>query len=148
MLVRVDDSVAHAFHFRQKFAAAVSQGESGINLAEAALFISAECASDLCETLLTTAFQASELILHFSSMQAHKGCEGVRVVGRDDALVSHSTVQLPVDSFMRRIQSLADDLSRVWLPRLPAHASPEEIVKVCNWPVSVLTNYLDEFKTV
>ena len=80
----------HAFLARKRFAQCVQKGESGINLAEAALAIGAE----------------------------------------DDALVSHSTVQLPIDSFLKRIRNVSSELARTTLPGLGSDASPEQALQV------------------
>jgi hypothetical protein len=42
----------------------------------------------------------------------------LQIAAEDDALVSHSSVQLPVASFRKRLQRLADELIRVVLPPL------------------------------
>ncbi|KAK9816720.1 hypothetical protein WJX72_004217 [[Myrmecia] bisecta] len=88
---RVDMSELHAYAARQQFAQQCAQGEAGINLAEAALHISAE----------------------------------------DDALVSHSTVPLPVASYLKRLSSMALELARLRLAHLPPDtAAPEDVLQV------------------
>ena len=88
-LCRVDLSDLHAYDARKQFAAAVQKGEAGINLAEAALHISAE----------------------------------------DDAIASHSTVRLPVDAFLKRIEQLSGELATMHL-RHTEDAEPEAILQV------------------
>ena len=104
-LCRVDSSDLHAFNARSQFARAVQKGESGINLAEAALAIGAE----------------------------------------DDALVSHSTVPLPVQSFVKRIRSLSNELARIHLPRLGSDAQPEAQLQVNYLQSCALDSLLPEY---
>ena len=83
-------SEVHAWRARRAFAENVARGESGINLAEAALQVAAE----------------------------------------DDALVSHSTVPLPVQSFHSRISRIANGAHRSVLERLPSSAADAEQLQV------------------
>lgn len=42
----------------------------------------------------------------------------LHIAAEDDALVTHSTVKFPVQSFQKRLQRMADELARVHLPSL------------------------------
>lgn len=44
--------------------------------------------------------------------------------------VSHSSVQLPVDSFLRRISRLASDVHSIYLRSLPSDVPPEHSLQV------------------
>jgi hypothetical protein len=83
-------SDVHAWRARRAFAQNVARGESGINLAEAALQVAAE----------------------------------------DDALVSHSTVPLPIQAFQGRISRLANGVHRARLEGLPSSATDEDRLQV------------------
>lgn len=72
-------SVAHAFAARQAFAKAIRGGEPAMNLAQAALWASAE----------------------------------------DDALSSHSTIELPVPSFLERLDAVAQHVKQQLALALP-----------------------------
>ncbi|KAJ9515747.1 hypothetical protein QJQ45_008625 [Haematococcus lacustris] len=76
---RSDMSIAHAFAARQAFAKAIRGGEPGMNLAQAALWASAE----------------------------------------DDALSSHSTIELPVPSFLERLDAVAQHVKQQLAQALP-----------------------------
>ncbi|KAK9909325.1 hypothetical protein WJX75_000539 [Coccomyxa subellipsoidea] len=86
---RVDMSEINAWKARRAFVTNVACGDSGMNLAEAALQVAAE----------------------------------------DDALVSHSSVQLPVQSFLNRISRLANDVNTLHLRSLPPGSSPQEALQ-------------------
>lgn len=86
---RVDLSDLHAYQARQQYALEVQKGESGINLAAAALAVSAE----------------------------------------DDALVSHSTVKLPEETFLKRIDVFSAEVQRSQLSNLPSDVSPLSILE-------------------
>ena len=90
MMYRVDLSDLHAFEARQQYALEVQKGESGINLAAAALAVSAE----------------------------------------DDALVSHSTVRLPEETFLKRIETFSAEVERAQLRGLPENVSPTDVLEV------------------
>ena len=95
LLLRADFSDLHAYEARQAFVQNIASGEAGINLADAALAISAE----------------------------------------DDALVSHSSVKLPVQSYAKRMQRMAEDIARNKLSHLPAVGSdrdPQAVLEVCS----------------
>lgn len=95
LLLRADFSDLHAYEARQAFVQNIASGEAGINLADAALAISAE----------------------------------------DDALVSHSSVKLPVQSYAKRMQRMAEDIARNKLNHLPAVGSdrnPQAVLEVCS----------------
>ena len=49
------------------------------------------------------------------------------IAAEDDALVSHSTVELPVQPFLARIERLVDSLARSYIH---ADMPPEEAVQV------------------
>lgn len=87
---RVDHSDLYAYEARRQYASEVQRGESGINLAAAALAISAE----------------------------------------DDAIVSHSTVKLPEEPFLRRINVFSADVERMTLSHLPSEISPTNVLEV------------------
>ena len=56
-----------------------------------------------------------------------------QIAAEDDALVSHSSVKLPVGSYAKRIQRMADDLARNKLQHLSSVGSdrnPEEVLQV------------------
>lgn len=94
LLLRADFSDLHAFEARQAFVQNIASGEAGINLADAALAISAE----------------------------------------DDALVSHSSVKLPVKAYAKRMQRMAEDIAHNKLSHLPAVGSdrdPQAVLEVC-----------------
>ncbi|GFH19462.1 uncharacterized protein HaLaN_16409, partial [Haematococcus lacustris] len=76
---RSDMSIAHAFAARQAFAKAIRGGEPAMNLAQAALWASAE----------------------------------------DDALSSHSTIELPVPSFLERLDAVAQHVKQQLAQALP-----------------------------
>ena len=68
-----------------------------------------------------------------------KGEAGIRladaalqVAAEDDAIISHSTVKLPVKSFQGRISRLVADLASHHLPN-KASAAPEEQLQVCRY---------------
>lgn len=52
----------------------------------------------------------------------------LQIAAEDDALVSHSAVQFPVASFRRRLQNLADELTRVVLPPLRDSGASNETI--------------------
>ena len=54
----------------------------------------------------------------------------LHVAAEDDALVTHSAVELPVELFLSRLQRYADEIGRVYLPPLGAHATPEQQLAV------------------
>ncbi|CAK0760877.1 hypothetical protein CVIRNUC_002808 [Coccomyxa viridis] len=86
---RVDLAEVHAWEARRAFVETVAKGESGINLAEAALQVAAE----------------------------------------DDAIVSHSTVRLPIQSFLQRIDRLASNMRSAVLQKMPEDAMPDDILQ-------------------
>ncbi|CAL8467605.1 g7143 [Coccomyxa elongata] len=86
---RVDMSEIFAWQARRAFVINVARGESGINLAEAALQVAAE----------------------------------------DDAIVSHSSVQLPVHSFLNRISRVANDANRLYLREMPSNSTPQQTLQ-------------------
>lgn len=88
----MDLSDLHAYEARQQFATEVYKGESGINLAGAALAVSAE----------------------------------------DDALVSHSTVKLPGESFLKRIDVFSAGVERE-LRKLPDESSANTVLEVISF---------------
>ena len=54
----------------------------------------------------------------------------LQIAAEDDAIVSHSTVQLPIQSFLRRIDRLASDMQSAVLQKMPEDASPDDILEV------------------
>lgn len=55
------------------------------------------------------------------------------ICAEDDALVSHSSVKLPVHSFAKRMQRMAEDIARNRLSHLPAVGSdrdPHAVIQV------------------
>ena len=60
----------------------------------------------------------------------------LHIAAEDDAIVSHSVVELPVQSFLARLEALADDLARSRLPALGSLAPPEAQLQV--WLPKVL----------
>lgn len=52
------------------------------------------------------------------------------MAAEDDAIVSHSSVQLPVQSFLNRISRLANAVNTAYLRPLPAGSSPDDALKV------------------
>ncbi len=54
----------------------------------------------------------------------------LQVAAEDDALVSHSTVPLPIHAFLQRITRLAKDVNSAAIQKLPADVSPEEVLQV------------------
>lgn len=48
------------------------------------------------------------------------------ICAEDDALVSHSSVKLPVHSFAKRVQRMAEDIARNRLSHLPAVGSDRD----------------------
>ncbi|KAK9806023.1 hypothetical protein WJX73_006325 [Symbiochloris irregularis] len=61
-------------------------------------------------------------------MELAEAC--LQVAAEDDAIVSHSVVQLPIRAFLARIDVLVDDLARLYLPRLGPDAAPPEQLQV------------------
>lgn len=56
-----------------------------------------------------------------------------QIAAEDDALVSHSSVKLPVASYAKRIQRMAEDIARNKLSHLPSVGSdrnPEEVLQI------------------
>ena len=66
----------------------------------------------------------------------------LQVAAEDDAIVSHSTVQLPIQSFLQRITRLASNVNSAAIQKLPADASPEEVLQVRPVPLSTTANPL------
>lgn len=58
----------------------------------------------------------------------------LQVAAEDDALVSHSSVQLPVQSFLNRISRLANDVNGLHLKKMAPESSPEDTLKVSHRP--------------
>lgn len=57
-----------------------------------------------------------------------------QIAAEDDALVSHSSVKLPVHLYSKRLQRMADDIARHRLSRMPGVGSdrhPHSIMQVC-----------------
>jgi len=54
----------------------------------------------------------------------------LHVAAEDDALVTHSAVELPVQLFVTRLQRYADEIARVYLPALGPDATPEQQLAV------------------
>ena len=52
----------------------------------------------------------------------------LQIAAEDDAIVSHSTVDLPIQSFLSRLESLVTSLSR--RPQLSQARTPEEQLQV------------------
>lgn len=48
----------------------------------------------------------------------------LHIAAEDDAIVSHSSVELPVQSFLARLDALVDGLARTHLPQLGPQATP------------------------
>ena len=54
----------------------------------------------------------------------------LQVAAEDDAIVSHSTVRLPIQSFLQRIDRLASNMRSAVLQRMPEDAMPDDILQV------------------
>ena len=54
----------------------------------------------------------------------------LQVAAEDDAIVSHSTVRLPIQSFLQRIDRLASNMRSAVLQKMPGDASPDDILEV------------------
>ena len=54
----------------------------------------------------------------------------LQVAAEDDAIVSHSTVRLPIQSFLQRIDRLASNMRSAVLQKMPEDASPDDILEV------------------
>ena len=54
----------------------------------------------------------------------------LQVAAEDDAIVSHSTVRLPIQSFLQRIDRLASNMRSAVLQKMPEEASPDDILQV------------------
>lgn len=81
-------------------------------------------------------FTACMVSLHAHMLESF-ACAGMnlaeaalQVAAEDDALVSHSSVQLPVQSFLNRISRLANDVNTLHLRSLPPGSSPQEALQV------------------
>ena len=57
----------------------------------------------------------------------------LQIAAEDDAIVSHSTVELPVQAFAARLEALVTDLARLHLPALGTAATPESQLQVCRY---------------
>ena len=64
----------------------------------------------------------------------------LQVAAEDDAIVSHSTVQLPVHSFLQRITRLASSVNSAVIQRMPVGAAPDGVLQArpccCHWQCS------------
>lgn len=54
----------------------------------------------------------------------------LQVAAEDDAIVSHSSVQLPVHSFQNRISRVANDANRLYLREMPSKSTPQQTLQV------------------
>ena len=54
----------------------------------------------------------------------------LQVAAEDDAIVSHSTVRLPIQSFLQRIDRLASNMRSAVLQKMPEDAMPDDILQV------------------
>ena len=54
----------------------------------------------------------------------------LQVAAEDDAIVSHSSVRLPIQSFLQRIDRLASNMRSAVLQKMPEEASPDDILQV------------------
>ena len=54
----------------------------------------------------------------------------LQVAAEDDAIVSHSTVRLPIQSFLQRIDRLASNMRSAVLQKMPEDATPDDILQV------------------
>ena len=54
----------------------------------------------------------------------------LQVAAEDDAIVSHSTVRLPIQSFLQRIDRLASNMRSAVLQKMPEDATPDDILEV------------------
>ncbi len=56
----------------------------------------------------------------------------LQIAAEDDAIVSHSTVQLPVHSFLQRITRLASSVNSTVIRRMPEGAAPDVMLQACS----------------
>ena len=57
-----------------------------------------------------------------------------QIAAEDDALVSHSSVKLPVHQYAKRMQRMAEDIARNRLSHMPSIGSdrdPDAVLQVC-----------------
>lgn len=54
----------------------------------------------------------------------------LQVAAEDDAIVSHSSVQLPVHSFLNRISRVANDANRLYLREMPSSSTHHQTLQV------------------
>ena len=108
---RVDFSDVNAWKARRGLAEQLARGESGVELAKVSV---------------------KQLLVQHSPTQTHTHRlplmqAALLIAAEDDALVSHSTVELPVNSFLARMERLVDSLAR---SHVRPDQAPEEAVQV------------------
>ena len=54
----------------------------------------------------------------------------LQVAAEDDAIVSHSTVQLHINAFLQRITRLASSVNSAVIQKMPEGAPPDEVLQV------------------
>ena len=77
------------------------------------------------------------LMLHWSQLRYRDGVPAginlaeaaLQVAAEDDAIVSHSTVQLPVHSFLQRITRLASSVNSAVIQKMPEGAAPDGVLQ-------------------
>ena len=105
-------SSVNAWKARQRLAAQIARGESGIELAQVR---ACACQPGSAEA---PGLRGTGRPLPACGPQACTQA-ALLIAAEDDALVSHSTVELPVASFLARIERLVDTLGR-------SHVSPDQ----------------------
>ena len=125
MHCRVDMSEIYAWQARRAFVKNVARGESGK------------------PSTGSTAVTGKSLSLHVRLCHCSKGFAlaginlaeaALQVAAEDDAIVSHSSVQLPVHSFLNRISRVANDANRLYLRELPSDSTPQQTLQVSPYP--------------
>lgn len=56
----------------------------------------------------------------------------LEIAAEDDALISHSTVPLPVDAYLQRLDLMANEIEGHYLPVSPLQRTPDAVFKVMN----------------
>ena len=145
----MDLAEVHAWEARRAFVETVAKGESGARIAPFLID------SDVVMNLYAARSSASRsmscnvrspkpgdrweamyrgvniVVMHVCPNAGINLAEAaLQVAAEDDAIVSHSTVRLPIQSFLQRIDRLASNMRSAVLQKMLEDAMPDDILQV------------------
>ena len=92
-----------------------------------------ECRADFSEVHSFEARQAFVRNIAHGEAGINLADAAFQIAAEDDALVSHSSVKLPVQQYAKRMQRMAEDIARNKLSHMPSIGSdrdPEAVLQV------------------